>query len=147
MALSQSEDMIELDKEKVRLEETLRQQKEFNQREDDKLKKEMDNILCSKPYNYDQSKIFSIIKSYNNDLYHKLINTVKNTYETPKKNYKRLILDNVIKSDNKIKSNFYRTIISTKNNKEKQDYHNIFFDNKLNRIVVEFFYYSKMNDE
>ena len=110
-------------------------------------KKEMDNILNTKPYNYDQSKIFSIIKSYNNDLYHKLINTVKNTYETPKKNYKRLILDNVIKSDNKIKSNFYRTIISTKNNKEKQDYHNIFFDNKLNRIVVEFFYYSKMNDE
>jgi hypothetical protein len=110
-------------------------------------KKEMDNILNAKPYNYDQSKIFFIIKSYNNDLYNKLIKTVKNTYETPKKNYKRLILDNIIKSDNKIKSNFYRTIISTKNSKEKHDYHNIFFDNKLNRIVVEFFYYSKMNDE
>lgn len=110
-------------------------------------KKEMDNILNTKPYNYDQSKIFSIIKSYNIDIYNKLVQTAKNTYETPKKNYKRLILDNIIKSDKKIKSNFYKAIISTKNSKDKQDYHNIFFDNKLNRIVVEFFYYTKMNDE
>jgi hypothetical protein len=36
-------------------------------------KKEMDNILNTKPYNYDQSKIFSIIKSYNIDIYNKVI--------------------------------------------------------------------------
>ncbi len=45
----------------------------------------MENILNTKPYNYDQGKMFSMIKSYNTDLHKKLIKTLKNTYATPKK--------------------------------------------------------------
>ncbi len=74
----------------------------------------MDSILNTKPYNYNQSKIFSIIKKHNIDLHNKLIQTAKNTYERPIKIYTCLILDNIIKSDNNIKSNFYKHLSAQK---------------------------------
>jgi hypothetical protein len=107
-------------------------------------KNEMDDILKIKPFRYDTEKILKIIKKYNIELYDKIILTEKNTYERPKQNYKRLILDNIIKTDNNIKSNFHKRVLSSNN---KKDYHNIFFDDQMNRIIIEFFYYSKMEQE
>jgi hypothetical protein len=60
MALSQSEELLELDKEKVRLEETLKQQKEYTLREENKIKKELEDIETKKKQlaqieNYEQN--------------------------------------------------------------------------------------------
>jgi hypothetical protein len=102
---------------------------------------EMNEILKIKPFQYDIVKILNIIKKYNVDLYNKIILTQKNSYQRPRKNYKRLILDNIIKADNNIKSNFMKQKDVINRNK---DAHNIFFDDQMNRIIVEFFYCSKI---
>ena len=104
-------------------------------------KNEMDEILKIKPFHYDTIKILNIIKKYNVALHDKIILTQKNSYQRPRKDYKRLILDNVLKADNKIKSNFLKQIDVTN---RTTDAHNIFFDDQMNRIIVEFFYCSKM---
>jgi hypothetical protein len=105
-------------------------------------KDEMNDILNKKSYNYDTNKIFKIIKKYNIDVYNKIILTEKNTYERPRKNYKRQILDNIVKAESNIKAPFYKRASKTRNN--KKDLHNIFFDDQMNRLVIEFFYCSKI---
>jgi hypothetical protein len=102
----------------------------------------MNDILNKKSYNYDTNKIFKIIKKYNIDVYNKIILTEKNTYERPHKNYKRQILDNIVKAESNIKAPFYKRASKTRNN--KKDLHNIFFDDQMNRLVIEFFYCSKI---
>jgi hypothetical protein len=107
-------------------------------------KDEMKDILNVRPFHYDTQKILNIIKRYNLDLYNKISSTQKKSYLTPRKDYKRFILDNIIKADNNIKSNFHNRNECTKVNK---DAHNIFFDDQMNRIIVEFFYSSKIEKE
>lgn len=68
MAFSQSEGILELEKEKANLETTLRQQKEYTQREDDKLKKELEAIETKKKElvqieNYEQNFASSRIQA------------------------------------------------------------------------------------
>lgn len=68
MAFSQSEGILELEKEKANLETTLRQQKEYTQREDDKLKKELLAIEMKKKElvqieNYEQNFASSRIQA------------------------------------------------------------------------------------
>lgn len=67
-ALSQSETLLDLEKEKVRLETTLKQQKEYTQREEEKLKKELTSIEEKKKQlvqieNYEQNFASSRIQT------------------------------------------------------------------------------------
>ena len=107
-------------------------------------KKEMDSVLLidTSKRAYNQNNIFQLIKKYNEDLYYRLCNSEKCDYQLANKNYKRLIIDKINNANNNSKSPFFKKILMKLKN---TDYHNIFFDNKLNRIVIEFFNGSKLN--
>ena len=100
------------------------------------------SIRKNKHRTYDVELVLKIIQKYNKSLSEKIKNSEKISYQTPVKNYQRLITDNIYKADNNIKCNFFKRKMAK--HFFKKDCHNLFFDIHNNRIVVEFFCGSKL---